>query len=87
MQVKIGDLGLAVYVEGEERYSSSRGTPHFMPPEMCRDEPFGRSCDIWSAGCVILHLLTNHRPWSQYDRAFQILFAVSFCFMHCVILS
>ena len=33
-------------------------TPHFMAPEMCAGEPYGKPVDMWSCG-VMLHLLLS----------------------------
>ena len=38
MRVKIGDFGLAVRLEGQERRSSFCGTPNYMAPEVCANK-------------------------------------------------
>ena len=41
------------------------GTIAFMAPETLRGENYGRSCDIWSVGCVVIEMLTCKPPWGQ----------------------
>ena len=61
----------------------------FMAPEVVRggqvDETganigYGRKCDVWSIGCVVIQMLTAKPPWSgTYDKKnkFQLIFMVS----------
>ena len=61
----------------------------FMAPEVVRggqvDETganigYGRKCDVWSIGCVVIQMLTAKPPWAgTFDRKnkFQLIFKVS----------
>ena len=39
------------------------GTPLYMSPEQCRGEPYSRSADVWSVGCVLYELMSLDPPW------------------------
>jgi serine/threonine protein kinase len=41
------------------------GTTKFMSPERLRAQPYGRSSDIWSFGCIIYQCLTRSCLWSN----------------------
>ena len=45
------------------------GTIAFMAPETLRGENYGRSCDVWSVGCVIIEMLTTKPPWGEADHS------------------
>jgi serine/threonine protein kinase len=38
------------------------GTSFYVAPEVVRGESYGRSADIWSAGCLAYELLTGAPP-------------------------
>jgi len=35
-----------------------------MAPEVVRGDHYGRRADVWSAGCVLLEMLSGRPPWS-----------------------
>ncbi len=45
------------------------GTVCFMAPEVIRGCPYGRSCDIWSFGCVIIQMAGGSLPWGASQRS------------------
>ena len=70
------------------------GTVAFMAPEVVRggssddsSQPmgYGRKCDVWSIGCVIIQMATAKPPWvGSYDvrNKYQLIFKVSIdCFV------
>lgn len=76
--IKIGDFGLSLPLN-EELRSPSRlpcGTVQCMAYEVCRGMPYGRSADIWSLGCVVIHLLTGRMPWPNLETREQIIYKV-----------
>lgn len=60
------------------------GTVAFMAPEVVRGGSeevtgYGRKCDVWSIGCVIIQMATAKPPWAgTYDskNKFQLIFKV-----------
>jgi serine/threonine protein kinase len=64
--VKLADLGLAQSlgertVVGERNYVL--GTPHFIAPEIVRNEPFDFRSDIYSLGVCLYQTLTGKMPY------------------------
>lgn len=62
------------------------GTVAFMAPEVVKggtDESsgYGRKCDVWSIGCVVIQMATAKPPWiGTYDpkNKFQLIFRVCY---------
>ena len=60
------------------------GTVAFMAPEVVRGGTeegvgYGRKCDVWSIGCVLIQMATAKPPWAgTYDmkNKFQLIFKV-----------
>ena len=74
---KIADLGSARVLNKPGGWNKSMqltiqpGTQDFMPPEALEDPPrYGLSVDVFSFGCVIIHLITHQwpRPVGQTSR-------------------
>uniref|UniRef100_A0A1I7X0P4 non-specific serine/threonine protein kinase n=1 Tax=Heterorhabditis bacteriophora TaxID=37862 RepID=A0A1I7X0P4_HETBA len=66
--VKITDFGLCekFRIDGEERIlTRSCGTPAYMSPDVIRGHYRGQPSDIWSAGIVLITLLTGDLPWRR----------------------
>ncbi|RAL14790.1 serine/threonine-protein kinase [Aspergillus homomorphus CBS 101889] len=69
--VKIGDFGIAKRVNHERTaLQTSIGTPQYLAPEVSGDldldEPtsvYNNAVDIWSLGCVIYRIATQHNPF------------------------
>lgn len=32
--------------------------------QVLRGENYGRACDVWSTGCVIIEMMTRNPPWN-----------------------
>ena len=66
-RVKIADFGSARLLQHgatlEESVSTMHGTTYWMAPEVVRGDQYGRRCDVWSGGCVLLEMLTGKPPW------------------------
>ena len=63
-RVRIADFGaaakLATRMTGAGEFEGQlHGTIAFMAPEVLRGQSYGRSCDIWSAGCVVIEMVTT----------------------------
>merc|ERR1719262_1231584 len=55
--VKLGDFGISRVMEGtSDAAMSTVGTPYYMSPEVCRNEPYSWKSDVWSLGCVLYEL-------------------------------
>eukprot|EP01006_Ploeotia_vitrea_P048775 TRINITY_DN67269_c9_g2_i1.p1 TRINITY_DN67269_c9_g2~~TRINITY_DN67269_c9_g2_i1.p1 ORF type:complete len:694 (+),score=116.74 TRINITY_DN67269_c9_g2_i1:17-2098(+) len=61
--IKLADFShSALLVDVHEKRESSRGTPHWMSPEIIEGKPYGTAADIWSLGIVVLELLDGTPP-------------------------
>ena len=88
-RLRIADFGaaarLATHTTGSGEFQNMEGTVAFMAPEVVKggsDEVtgYGRKCDVWSIGCVIIQMSTAKPPWAgTYDlkNKFQLIFKVS----------
>lgn len=57
--LKIGDFGIARVLEGTMHNAESVvGTPYYMSPEICQNQPYSYKSDVWSLGCVLYELCT-----------------------------
>ena len=55
--IKIGDFGISKILKGTlEAALTVVGTPYYMSPELCRNEPYTLKSDIWSLGCLLYEL-------------------------------
>ncbi len=95
-RIRIADFGssarLAANTTGSGEFLDMEGTVAFMAPEVVRGGTYddssqalgyGRKCDVWSIGCVVIQMATAKPPWvGSYDvrNKYQLIFKVSlFC--------
>ena len=76
LHAKIADFGSARVLDRPGGWNSLAtlsmmpGTPAFMPPEACENPPrYTTAMDIFSFGCVIIHLVTWE--WPEPDGQFR----------------
>jgi serine/threonine protein kinase len=65
--VKLTDFGLARRLAPSPRGATEKqlaGTPHYMSPERCREEPEDERTDIYSLGATYHTLLTGCPPYA-----------------------
>lgn len=43
------------------KLTDSAGTPIYSAPEVLRDEPYDKSCDVWSFACLLEEMWTHRR--------------------------
>ncbi|TVU28682.1 hypothetical protein EJB05_20211, partial [Eragrostis curvula] len=65
--VKVGDFGMAKQIKVWKQKRSCVGTVYWMAPEVIRENPYGRSADIWSLGCTVLEMLIQKPPYPDED--------------------
>ncbi|XP_032886192.1 mitogen-activated protein kinase kinase kinase 1 [Amblyraja radiata] len=68
-RLRIADFGAAARLASKgtgagEFQGQLLGTIAFMAPEVLRGQPYGRSCDVWSVGCVIIEMACAKPPWN-----------------------
>ncbi|KAF6163638.1 hypothetical protein GIB67_036098 [Kingdonia uniflora] len=74
-EVKIGDLGLATFMQ-QTNARSVIGTPEFMAPELY-DEEYNELVDIYSFGMCMLEMITLEYPYCECINSAQIYKKVS----------
>ncbi len=79
-ELKICDFGLAKRASDDSGLTKSNvalGTPHYMSPEQCRNEPgITTRSDIYSLGATLYHLATATVPYDS-DQSLSVML------MHC----
>lgn len=64
--VKIGDFGISKELNTmNDLAKTACGTPYFMPPEVCKGEPYGEKADIWAIGCILYELALLKKPFDS----------------------
>ena len=73
-KAKISDLGMSKLADAnamKQHLTTAPGNPYMMPPEALEHDPvYDNSLDVFSFGCLILHVLTGQipAPTPQYVR-------------------
>ncbi|XP_013371221.1 PREDICTED: serine/threonine-protein kinase Nek5 isoform X3 [Chinchilla lanigera] len=64
MVAKLGDFGVARVLNNSMEFARTRiGTPYYLSPEICQNQPYNNKTDIWSLGCVLYELCTLKHPF------------------------
>ncbi|XP_024919721.1 serine/threonine-protein kinase Nek5 isoform X2 [Cynoglossus semilaevis] len=64
MTAKLGDFGIARMLKNTmEMARTFVGTPYYLSPEICENQPYNNKTDIWSLGCVLYELCTLRHPF------------------------
>lgn len=62
--VKLGDFGIAKVVDNATAGAQTMiGTPHYLSPEICNNEPYGIKSDLWALGVILYELGALHVPF------------------------
>lgn len=69
--IKVIDFGLSkiCYTKNTgkiERLKTRAGTPYYISPEVLAGN-YDKSCDLWSAGCIMYILLCGYPPFYGHD--------------------
>jgi len=68
--VKLGDFGISRVLEGtSDAAMSTVGTPYYMSPEVCRNDPYNWKSDVWALGCVLYELCALKRAFESSSLA------------------
>lgn len=55
-EIKIGDFGIARVLQ--HTYDWAIGTPYYLSPEICQEQPYNQKSDVWSLGCILYEMVT-----------------------------
>ncbi|TYI38959.1 hypothetical protein ES332_A02G066000v1 [Gossypium tomentosum] len=76
--VKVGDFGLSRLKHATFLTTKTgKGTPHWMAPEVLRNEPSDEKSDIYSFGVILWELATGKIPWENLN-SIQVIGTVGF---------
>ena len=79
--VKLADFGASKKIEDVATigsgYTSVKGTPYWMAPEVITQAGHGRQADIWSVACTVIEMATGKPPWSQYGSQVSAMFHIA----------
>lgn len=68
VRVKLADFGLANFVGvrtvSKVALKSQVGSPHYVAPEVLREEPYGPVVDTWAVGVIFHIMLTRRYPFA-----------------------
>lgn len=68
-QVKVLDFGIAEILgkssDIDENPNAFAGTPHYMSPEQCQNDPVSPATDIYSLGIILFEMLTGQLPFND----------------------
>jgi NIMA (never in mitosis gene a)-related kinase len=78
LRVKIGDLGVARVLGSETAFAKTCvGTPYYLSPELCQDQPYNERSDVWALGVMLYELLTGKHPFDAKNQGAPILKIIS----------
>ena len=63
-EVKVGDFGVGrVMSDNTIMVDTMYGTPLYLSPELCKNEPYNVKTDIWSCGVLLYELCALDTPF------------------------
>ncbi|XP_072182089.1 serine/threonine-protein kinase Nek4-like [Diadema setosum] len=55
--IKLGDFGISRTLEHTvDQAKTCVGTPCYLSPELCQDQPYNNKSDVWALGCLLYEL-------------------------------
>lgn len=67
--VKIGDLGVAKLLDTSTAFAKTIvGTPYYLSPELCSDQPYRDKSDCWALGVLMYECCTLHHPFEARNQ-------------------
>ena len=68
--LKLGDFGIAKFLDSSGMLDSQVGSPFYMSPEIIEGKKYSIKSDIWSLGCVAYEMLTLNKVWDATVKKF-----------------
>lgn len=75
---KLADFGNSKRIcSNLENERFTKGTAHWMAPEVIKLKRHSRFSDIWSLGCTIIEMATGSAPWSRFRNQATAMFHIA----------
>lgn len=72
--VKIGDLGVAKLLDTSTAFAKTIvGTPYYLSPELCSDQPYRDKSDVWAFGVILFECCSFRHPFEAGNQCALIL--------------
>jgi serine/threonine protein kinase len=72
--VKIGDLGVAKLLDTSTAFAKTIvGTPYYLSPELCSDQPYRDKSDVWAFGVILYECCSFRHPFEAGNQCALIL--------------
>ncbi|NWS43428.1 NEK5 kinase, partial [Probosciger aterrimus] len=76
---KLGDFGIARQLNSTMEFAHTCvGTPYYLSPEICENQPYNNKTDIWSLGCVLYELCALKHPVTILNVLFLLFSLIKF---------
>ena len=73
LDIKIGDFGVAKILTKTGFAKTIIGTPYYLSPELCDEQPYNDKSDVWALGCILYELSTYKHPFNAKCQASLVL--------------
>jgi len=68
-RVMLGDLGVAKLLETSTAFAQTIvGTPYYLSPELCADQPYRDKSDCWALGVLVYECCTLRHPFEARNQ-------------------
>eukprot|EP01065_Artemidia_motanka_P033286 TRINITY_DN4025_c0_g1_i1.p1 TRINITY_DN4025_c0_g1~~TRINITY_DN4025_c0_g1_i1.p1 ORF type:complete len:466 (+),score=177.15 TRINITY_DN4025_c0_g1_i1:75-1472(+) len=62
--VKLGDFGVSTVLQASVNFAETFcGTPYYLSPEVCEEQPYNNKADMWALGCCLYECMALRRPF------------------------
>lgn len=51
--------------------TTAKNSLNWSAPEVIKSQKYSKAADVWSAGCVVIEMLTGSPPWNNFEDNFE----------------
>ncbi|CEL99612.1 unnamed protein product [Vitrella brassicaformis CCMP3155] len=67
-RLRVGDFGISKVLESTMAFAQTTiGTPYYLSPEICKEQPYSWASDIWALGCVLYEMACLRVPFDAQN--------------------